>query len=374
MSNIKVSIIIPVYNGELYLRSCLDAVVGQTLKDIQIIIINDGSTDGTAQICKEYLDDPRVSYYYKENEGLAAARADGITHAVGEYIGFVDADDWPEPEMFEEMYNASAECNADVAWCNKIFGENGHRTSAELAPGVYNRERIVHEILPIHMAYIGKFGDKRVISWSNGRRIYKRSFIEENGIAFDRRFRRSQDLQFTFECMLKANCFRCLSDRYLYHVRIVPNSLARGYTKNMWPLYIPLIERLYRDVEDFKEIDLVPQMHLRAFFFVVECMENEMKPTCPNDKETRVRLIREIMEHPICERFYGQIPVEKLNPLYREYYRLIHEKKPAQILSFTEKYKRRQKFKTKYARPVANFITEGPVIGDIYKAVRGKKK
>ena len=135
----------------------------------------------------------------------------------------------------------------------------------------------------------------------------------------------------------------------------------------MWLLYTYLIEILYKDTENFKEMDLMDQMHLRAFFFATDCIENEMKPLCPNDKKTKIKLIEEIMNDPICERFYGHIPVDKLNPLYRKYYELIHKKKAAKILSFTRNYKRRQAFKKKYINPLINFLTENP----IYKKIRG---
>ena len=94
MKNIAVSIIVPIYNKEPYLKECLDTIVKQTLKEIEIILVDDGSVDKSKEICEEYLYDSRVSYYYQENEGLASARQTGIDHASGEYIGFIDADDW----------------------------------------------------------------------------------------------------------------------------------------------------------------------------------------------------------------------------------------------------------------------------------------
>ena len=82
-------------------------------------------------------------------------------------------------------------------------------------------------------------------------------------------------------------------------------------------------------------MDLMNQMHLRAFIFVTDCFENEMKTSCPNDLETRIRIIDEIMRDSVCERFKGHISVEKLNPLYKKYYELICEKNPKEILNFS---------------------------------------
>lgn len=368
---IKVSVIVPVYNAEKYLRQCLDSVINQTLKDIEIIIINDGSTDGSGEICQEYLCDSRVSYYRKENEGLAAARDDGMQRASGEYIGFVDSDDWLEPDMYEKMYNAAKNNDSDVVFCNWITNDNSHRYSPQLECGPYDREKIKKCVLPRTLAYITDTGDKNVIRWSNCLRIYKSSTLTDNNIRFCRSFRRSQDLQLTYEAMLAAKNFYYLGNEYLYHNRVVEDSLSRGYTKNMWSLYSSLIERLYKDTEGFKEIDLTDQMHLRAFFFVIECIENEMKPLCPNDRVKKIELIEQIMNDPICERYYGHIEVEKLNPLYRKYYELIHEKEAAKLIDYTYRYnkkKKNQEMKKKYIRSLLDFLTENA----IYKKLRGK--
>lgn len=364
---VKISVIVPIYNAEQYLEQCLDSIVSQTLKDIEIILIDDGSTDGSAEICKKYLADSRVSYYRKENEGLAAARDDGMMRANGEYIGFVDSDDWLKPEMYEKMYAAAKSNDSDIVFCNCQQNENGHVFTPEMPTGAYDREAIKIKILPKTLAYIGKNGSKRAIRWCNWLRIYKAETLKQNGIKFDRRLRRSQDLQLTYEATLVAQNYYYIGEP-LYHNRVVSDSLSRGYTKNMWPLYTYLIEILYKDTENFKEMDLMDQMHLRAFFFATDCIENEMKPLCPNDKKTKIKLIEQIMNDPICERFYGHIPTEKLSPLYRKYYELIHEKKAAKILSYTKNYKRKQAFKKKYINPLINFLTENA----LYKKIRKK--
>ena len=367
---IKVSVVVPIYNAEQYLDQCLQSIVNQTLQEIEIILVNDGSTDGSSAVCERYLGDPRVTYFYKENEGLAAARRDGIAKAQGEYIGFVDSDDWIEPDMYEKMYAAAKTNCADIVFCNCVENQDGHKFTPEMPSGAYDREGIKSVILPRSLAYISKQGGKRSIRWSNCLRIYRRAHLEANNIVFDGRFRRSQDLQMTYEATLCAQNYYYLGEDHFYHNRVVGNSLSRGYTKNMWPLYRPLIERLYRDTEDFKEMDLMDQMHLRAFFFATDCIENEMKSLCPNDKKTRIRLIREVMEDELCQRFYGHIPTEQLNPLYRTYYHLMYEKKPEKLLSYTASYGKKQKRQEKIWKPLKHFVTEGPVIGALYKAIR----
>ncbi|MBQ7645877.1 MAG: glycosyltransferase, partial [Clostridia bacterium] len=337
---------------------------------------DDGSTDGSAEICKRYLSDPRVTYYHKENEGLAAARQDGMERALGEYIGFIDSDDWAEPNMYERMYEAAKSNDSDVVYCNCMENENGHRSSCPIRSGPYDRAGILKDILPVTLAYVGKNGEKRVFRWSNCLRLYKFVFLNKHGIAFDRRFRRSQDLQLTYEATLVAQNYYCLGNKHLYHNRVVKGSLSRGYTKNMWSLYVPLIERIYKDTEDFKELDLMPQAHLRAFFWVTDCIENELKDSFPYDEEKRVELIREIVEHPLCDRYYGKIDVSRMTPLYRKYYKLIRRKDAEGIITFTKKHRASEASRSKrrsFKSHLADFITEGKVTGSIYKKLRNKK-
>lgn len=114
---VKVSVIIPVYNSEKYLNKCLDSLVNQTLRDIEIIIVNDGSTDNSEKIIKSYLNDSRINYFAQENQGQAAARNRALKLAKGEYIAFVDSDDYVDLNMLEELYNA-ANSMYDIVVCD----------------------------------------------------------------------------------------------------------------------------------------------------------------------------------------------------------------------------------------------------------------
>ncbi len=116
--NIKVSVIVPVYNVEKYLKRCLDSIINQTLKDIEIICVNDGSTDGSFEILKEYSSkNSNIKIINKQNEGLSCARNDAMKIARGEYIGFVDSDDYIDLNFFEKLYLSAKKNDADIAFC-----------------------------------------------------------------------------------------------------------------------------------------------------------------------------------------------------------------------------------------------------------------
>ena len=119
----KISIIVPVYNVEIYIDKCLKILTEQTLRDIEIIIVNDGSLDKSEEIIEKYVKEnpTKIKYYEKENGGLSSARNYGLEYATGEYIAFLDSDDYVETNMYEEMYNLAKKENADMVECDFIW-------------------------------------------------------------------------------------------------------------------------------------------------------------------------------------------------------------------------------------------------------------
>ncbi len=173
--NIKVSVVIPVYNVEKYIRQCLDSVVNQTLREIEIICINDGSKDNTLDILKEFAQkDSRIVLVDKENEGLSIARNQGTEIACGEYISYIDSDDWVDIHYLEELYNAAKKYNSDVA-CSSIIRVTGGRRRNKL---IYKKEEFTRDIdkkneltnVPIY-SYV----------WN---KIYKRDKLIQSGVKF----------------------------------------------------------------------------------------------------------------------------------------------------------------------------------------------
>lgn len=367
---VKVSVIVPIYNAEQYLEKCLDSIVAQTLSDIEIILIDDGSTDGSAEICRKYLDDERVSYFFKENEGLAAARQDGIERASGEYVGFVDSDDWIEPDMYEKMYDAAKTNGADVVMCGIFIDEDG-LNPVYLEPGVYDRERIEKDILPRSLAGLTPKGSNSVIRWSNCCRLFRVKLIHDFNIAFDRRFRRSQDLQLTFETAICAERYVSMCDQYLYHNRTSnnDNSLSRGYTKNFWNLYKPLIERLYEDVVNYKKQDLLWNMHLCTFFFAEAVVRNEFLAVHLNKME-KIAKLDELAKDPIIKNALQYVPSEKLNT----YYKAVYAALSCDNGKATYKSMKRYVFDRDVKMPIVRAILNNRLVDPIYKKIRHKGK
>ena len=126
MRETQVSIIVPVYNVEPYLRQCLDSVLGQTFKNFEVLLVNDGSSDSSGDICREYVEkDSRFHYFEKENGGLSDARNYGIERAQGEYLTFIDSDDFVNEKHLENLFLASRLTNADITIGGFSRFENG---------------------------------------------------------------------------------------------------------------------------------------------------------------------------------------------------------------------------------------------------------
>lgn len=207
----KVSILVPVYNVEPYLSQCLASLTDQTLTDIEIICINDGSTDGSLAILKEFAhNDPRITIITKKNTGYGDSMNRALAAAHGEYIGILEPDDYIEPNAFEVMYAAAREHHADVVKCNNF------RTQDSPKSGVINVK--TSEIS--ELAVINPQEDRYVFQfapaiWSA---IYRRSFLQDNHIDFLPTPGASyQDLGFTFKVWTLARTVVLLPDAFVHY-------------------------------------------------------------------------------------------------------------------------------------------------------------
>lgn len=261
MQNIKVSIIIPCYNVEQYLEQCLNSVINQTLKDIEIIVINDGSTDGTGNIIRGYAArEPRIRVIDKPNSGYGDSMNKGFAAAKGEYIGIVESDDFAEPEMFETLYNTAAENNADVVKSNFWFyWSNPERNELH---EYFQKNECNSVIVPSRFDGGSLFGRKPSI-WSA---IYKRSFIEKNNISFLSTPGASyQDTSFTFKVYSKAERMVCLYDAFLHYRQDNENSSVNNADKK-----IEFVFKEYAEIEGFLlksgEKDYLFPIYATAFY------------------------------------------------------------------------------------------------------------
>ena len=238
----KISVIIPVYNVEPYIRQCLDSIINQTYKNLEIIIIDDGSPDGCGAICDEYAKkDSRIIVIHKENEGLCAARNDGIKQATGEWVAFVDSDDWCELDYYENMMNSIMNEDIEMIIAGGYYSEFQGKSSIvrtfEKPLKFIGRDNI--ETLMIKTLISGKRGYAYGYPWD---RLYKALFIKNHDLYFDTDQKAWEDCCFNFRFLNEAKCI-IENGEIGYHYRRNEISITKGYNVNKpWIMYDVIVK------------------------------------------------------------------------------------------------------------------------------------
>lgn len=249
-----VSVIIPVYNVEEYLRQCLDSVREQTLSDIEIICVNDSSTDGSLSILEEYeKKDPRIQVVTQPNGGAGAARNKGLSMASGKYLSFLDSDDFFEPDMLELAYKKAEEDKADFV----VFNSDQYYTDRkrfvdvswtlrikELPPYTpFNHRQMTDNIFKV---FVGWAWDK----------LYNREFVEKNHLLFQEQ-RTSNDMLFVFSAVAIAKRISIVNKILAHQRRDAKDSLSKT-RENSWHCFYDALtglrdrlkeEEIYREIE-----------------------------------------------------------------------------------------------------------------------------
>lgn len=191
---VQLSIIMPIYNTGKYLHKCIKSILSQTLTNFELILVNDGSVDESGQICDEYASqDARIKVIHKKNEGVSIARNTGIEAAQGEYIGFVDSDDWIEPDMYEKLYNLATSKECDIVMCDAVTKYDDKPDEEDTITRL--PEDVLLQKKDIYPELLCEFAGS---AW---RCIYKREIIVNNNIIFPPKVPFSEDRIFNILAM-----------------------------------------------------------------------------------------------------------------------------------------------------------------------------
>lgn len=207
--NDLISIIVPIYNVEFYLEKCLDSIINQTYREIEIILINDGSSDDSKAICEKYESiDNRIRLINSVNKGVSSARNTGLEVSNGKYILFIDPDDWMEENMIEKLYTNLVKTNSDISVCNYYEVNNGNKYSNNLLiERVFDTEKFLYYSL-----------DERYFRGYLWNKLYCRHviFCDNNHIKFDKNIHMCEDLLFNYKVALNSSKI-CYTDDKLYN-------------------------------------------------------------------------------------------------------------------------------------------------------------
>jgi len=230
----KVSVIVPVYNVKKYLAQCVDSILAQTLKDIEILLINDASTDNSLELARAYETDSRVKVFDKPHGGLGHTRNYGVVRATGKYLVFIDSDDWIDPEMLQNLYASAEQCSSDMVVFNFVrenLIDNEHRV-CKLPINFPEFDKDFQETMIA--ALIGP--DSTDSAWRQTemlgcawRRMYRREWFIQNHLAY------YNEQEIMLEDLPVTIMAHCLASRVLavggayYHYRYNPRSLSTRY-------------------------------------------------------------------------------------------------------------------------------------------------
>ena len=237
-----ISVIVPIYNAEQYLDRCIKSILSQTYADLEVILIDDGSSDSSSNICKQYeLLDRRVRYYYQKNSGVSAARNKGLDIAKGEYIGFCDADDWIETDMYEVLYSMINSTQSDVSICS--FAVDTDQAQGEL----HDDSRIL--LFSARDAII-EMNRGVLFAGHLCNKLFRRSVV--SGIRLSLDIAIYEDMCFLSEVFVKCNqvAFRNVSK---YHYVQLQTSALHVYKECFWSIQQAcrlMYDRMKRDFPD----------------------------------------------------------------------------------------------------------------------------
>lgn len=208
MSNELISIIVPVYNVEQYLIKCVDSIINQTYTNIEIILVDDGSTDSSGFLCDSLSKkDPRILVYHKENGGLSSARNFGIEKVRGAYLGFIDSDDYIDPDMYETLYNLIKKDNSDVSMCGlyNIYANRRDEQVNEVKTYLLNPEEAIKMVL-----------DSKITSVTAVNKLYKKQIFNDLRYDFGKT---SEDAFIIVRLLDKCKLISVTNERkyYYYH-------------------------------------------------------------------------------------------------------------------------------------------------------------
>lgn len=258
----KLSVVIPIYRVEKYLRQCLDSIVNQTFRDMEIILVDDGSPDHCGEICDEYAKkDGRIVVIHKQNEGLSAARNEGITRSAGEWVTFIDSDDWCDLDFYEQMFEALGTQQADIFCSGGCYWEyvgETEKSQTFVEPFLFSdKEHIESLRAKVICAACSDIGNKSTISavWN---KLYRREFLKQNNLVFDVSSKAWEDIWFNFRALGEAKAVggcACVGYRY----RQVAASITKGFTPQRPKTDYDFVEKLYSCIDEHQPSTLLLQ-------------------------------------------------------------------------------------------------------------------
>lgn len=279
---ISVSVIVPVYNAERYIERCVNSIFAQTFTDYELILVDDGSTDGSGKMCDDYAQsNPQVCVIHQANQGVSAARQKGLDAANGQYVIFADPDDWVEPTMLEELLEVAINNDADVVifdfWINSsdVTGDRKHQN-----PRALSSDSLLRQLIS---------GELHGFTWN---KLYRSSCLRKYHVTFPQGINYSEDLWFNCKLLLNQNVKVAYLNKAFYHYDYYSNSsgLSRKLRARSVKDYLSFIEFIHDELQedDFKDELAILRFNAIRLAFRSDCSSSEFYSIFPErSKEFR---------------------------------------------------------------------------------------
>lgn len=306
------SIIVPAYNVEQYLKQCVDSILTQEFRDYELLLVDDGSTDQTGQICDDYAGiDERIRVIHKKNGGLVSARKAGIREAKGTYVGYVDGDDWIASDMYGKLCQKAKEEDADIVICDffSAYEEENIPITQNMMAGVYEGEKLEKEVYPV-MLCKGEYFDFGFYPalWC---KIFKTEIFGEHQLSVEEKIKMGEDAACFYETMLDAGKIVYLKQEYCYYYRMRATSISHSminsfYTNEIFLLLTHMEQGFLKRTESSKI--LLGQLYRYACYM----FDNMLTPhLCFRELFCKKKLLKEmatIADHPVGKKMieYGR--------------------------------------------------------------------
>lgn len=314
------SIIIPVYNVKSYLTTCVDSILAQSFTDYELILVDDGSTDGSSILCDDYAAKyPQILCFHQTNSGHTAARQKGYQASRGQYVTFVDSDDWIRSDMYAIMCHAAQNTHADILHCNYIAstGDKEIICSSPFPAGFYDKTRLEKEIYP-YMIYFGTFF-MYGIAPSLCNKIFRRTLLEKHLFHVPQDVIVGEDGLASYSCMLEAESIYFFEEAFYYY-RTNSGSVSHH---DMPHSRLHENHKMFDTYNQIIDLSKYPYMEKQLdYYFVYQCLLTFVpifKDMLAASENFRQTFVNECSYPPIRKAFHT-VQISKINGLHNKLY------------------------------------------------------
>jgi len=291
----SISIIVPIYNAEKHLHRCIDSILDQTFKGFELIIVNDGSNDSSGKISDAYaLKDSRIKVIHKNNGGASSARNAGLEAAEGDYIGFVDADDWIEPDMYSAMHNKAQEYDLDLVLSDyrRVTAEHTFTVTQPIREGFYDKEALSNEYYHCLLMREDVDYPPTISNWAC---LFRMKLLRDNSIWYDTQTKYNEDFLFGAKAAYHAASFYYLKNHFNYNFALNLESTTNVYNSDKWLINLHVYEEAKAYFGAATDYDFSDQLKTVIIFFAFNAI-NEVAKSDFNYFQ-RYKEIKAILNH-----------------------------------------------------------------------------